>query len=232
MMIALAAAAIALPVSVWAEVRGAGTGARAARIALYIALGLVIWLEAGEQAFRGSETSLLGWFILGLAALLVGEVMAALGGRAAPWSLVPIPVMAVCFALGFDVLRPDAYSFVPAVILGAMTLAVAGRTYFMLAGRQGKKAKPGEQLGLLLKIAAEAFLVYAAIFKVIDRGWVIQWAYMAAGGGLLFATGQLWIGWRKLLGRKTVPAWAVAAASQVGILLMVAAAVFVYKEFL
>ncbi|MEX1247118.1 MAG: hypothetical protein WEA61_01435 [Anaerolineales bacterium] len=232
MTLLLGAAIVAWGFGAWAEARKARLGARLGRLAFYAALLLWVWLQAGEKAFRGSETSLLGWFIFGLAVLALSEVLEEWGGVLRRWCAAGVPMAAILFALGFDVLRPDAYSYVPAALLGLLVLAVAVRAYLRLASGLKRKAPRQAQLGLALYVAAVGVMVYAAVFKVIDRGWALPWAYMAAGGALLFGTGQLWMGWGKLLRSKTVPGWLRQAAMDLGVLLMVAAAFFVYEAFL
>ena len=231
-MLWLVLACAAFATTVAANVRKWGPVAFYARLGMYASLAVWIVTRAGGKAFQGSETSLLGWFVWGLLFLLAGEILSKWGGALSGYALIPIPLMAVCFALGFDVFRPDAYATVPAAILGVFTVAVSGRAYLKLAGRGGKKASLKEQIGLFFKVAAEAFMVYAAIYKVIDRGWDLPWSYMAAGGGLLFSAAQMWIGWKKVLGKQTVAEWLPPVAGDLGVLSMVVAAFFVYQPFL
>lgn len=193
-----------------------------ARVAFGLALIVMILSEAGAKAFSGSETSLLGAFVIGLAILVVGYFRQN-------WGRAPAAIM---FTIGFDVLRPDAYSYLPAALLGILVLAVAIRAFLQLSDGIKKNSPRAARLLLGLKIFAMGLMLYSALFKMIDRGWALPWAYMASAGALLFATSQLWYAWEKMLKRKTVPVWLQIAASDLGTLLIVAAAFFVYREFI
>ncbi len=202
------------------------------RLLFYLALILWIWAEAGEQAFAGNETSLLGWFVIGLVLFSTGEALSYLGKGLSAWSLAAAAVGAVLFAAGFDVLRPDEYALVPALLLAAMVISVAARSYVQFAKALGKKGHSNVRVALGLYTLAMTVMVYAAVYKIIDRGWGLPWAYLAGGGALVFAAGQLWMGSEKLLRAKSAPAWVQTGAINLGQLMMVVAAVFVYREFL
>lgn len=190
-----------------------------------------MWLEAGEKAFKGSETGLIGWFIIGLFLFLTGELLPVLRGQFAGWALAAQGLAAGVFALGFDVFRPDDYSYLPGGILGALILIVAIQAYSRLS-KGMKKSSTGEQLMLATYLLAITALVYAATAKTIDRGWALPWAYLASSGALLFAGGQVWMGWRKFLKKKVAAEWVQVAAMNMGQLMMTVAAFFVYREFL
>ncbi|MEX2144042.1 MAG: hypothetical protein WD740_05555 [Anaerolineales bacterium] len=202
------------------------------RMSFYLTLALWIWFEAGEQAFKGSETSLLGWFIIGLALFLAGDVINHLGGKLAALALVPIALAALAFALGFDIIQPDQYALVPGVLLAVLVASVAVRAFLQMTVGLKKQGKYRTRLGLGMYAAAMAVLVFAGVFKMVDRGWPLLWAYSAGGGALAFAAGQLWQGWERMLGKQTVPAWMQVGTVNLGQLMMVAGAMFVYKEFL
>lgn len=197
----------------------------------YGALIALLWLAAGERAFRGSETGLLGWFIIGLALFLISELLPVLRTETSGWGLAAQGFAAGAFALGFDVLRPDDYSYVPGAILGALVFVVAIQAYLRLSAGF-KNAGPASYVLLALYVVAAAGVVYAATAKVIDRGWALPAAYAAGAGALLFAAGQVWMGWEMVQKKKVVAPWVQAAAINLGQLLMVVAAFFVYKEFL
>jgi hypothetical protein len=200
-------------------------------ILFYGAMIAWLWLEAGAQAFRGSETGLIGWFIIGLALFLIGELLPVIVGRAEGWSFVATVPGAISFALGFDAFRPDDYSYVPGAILGILILLVAVQAFLSL--RIGLRSNRFPKLFLLaLYILSFAFLVYAATAKMIDRGWIFPWAYLASGGALLFAAGQIWNGWAKVLNQQSQSPQVRVAAVNFGQLLMVVAAIFIYREFL
>ena len=189
------------------------------------------WLEAGNKAFGSGEPGLMGWFIIGSVLFLIGELLPVLQEETASWALAAWGLAAGAFALGFDIFRPDDYSYVPGAILGVLTLLVALQAYFSLS--TGIKKSAGfDRVLLAIYIFAITALVYAAIAKSIDRGWALPWAYMASGGALLFAAGQAWMGWEDILKKKVAAPWVQVAAINVGQLMMVVAAFFVYKEFL
>lgn len=233
---------------------------------------LIAWilLEGGLRVFGGGEAGLLGWFVAGLALSLLGfffknRFLPLRGGRRPTWqsptlSAAAVPLAAVCYALGFDVLRPDAYSYVPAAILGALVLIVAFQAFLRLAptrkrtkltrfrdpkskirNQQSKILLNSRTFQLALYILTIAVLVYSATFKVIDRGWLLPWSYMAAAGGILFALAQLWsaLGLGSRSSRKGSaptfiphPSSFIPAVMRLGELLMVVSAFFVYREFL
>ena len=225
-------ASLALVISAYAQVQKRLLVVRMVNIAFYLALILWPWIAAGLSAFRGGEAGLLGWFILGLTFLLLEQVLLWRGEIFSKLSVVFVPLAALCFSLGFDVLRPDAYSYVPATILGLFVLLVASRAYLRLARGLKKKNGSSARLFLAAYIFFVALVLYSALFKMIDRGWLLPWSYLASAGALLFASAQLWMGWEELLKQKRAPAWLRDGAANMGVLLMVVAAFFVYRQFL
>lgn len=227
----LIAAILTLFISVASQLGKSAGWKKGSIVAFYLLLIAWIVNEAGIQAFRGSETSLLGFFVAGLAILAAGELLAAWGGAQASLSQAAAPLAALAFAFGFDVLHPDDYSYVPAAFVALLVAVVAWRAYARLAA-SGKKKKPTVNAKLLLYILAVAVLVYSAVFKMIDRGWLLPWAYLACAGALLFAAAQLWGGWEKLLKQKHAATWVRDGVFNLGVFMMVVAALFVYREFL
>jgi hypothetical protein len=201
-------------------------------IAFYLVLILLIISVMGMKAFRGSETNLIGFFVVGLMILAAGEVLAARKLTLAAWSQAAVPPAALAFALGFDVLRPDAYSYIPAAIVAVMVAIVGWRCYRRLSPEAKKKSYKGLDTPLLLYILAVGILTYSALFKMIDRGWALPWAYLASAGALLFAAAQLWLGWEKVLKEKRVADWVRRGAFDLSVLMIVVGALFVYREFL
>lgn len=196
----------------------------------YLLLILGINLELGLKTFQGSETSLMGYFVAGLFFLFVGARLGFSRKAGAPAKVAPA-LAALAFALGFDVLHPDDYSYVPAAFVALLVAFVAWRAYARLA-KGAKKKRATINLNLLLYVLAVALLVYSAVFKMIDRGWLLPWAYLASAGALSFATSQVWLGWEKVLKQKPITAWVREGVFNLGVLVMVVAAFFVYREFL
>lgn len=230
MTVWLALGVAALGAAVWFDRRGAAPAAAGARIGLYLALIAHIWFSAGPKTFQGSETGLLGMFVFGLATLAVGEVLRQWGGPLVTGAAATVPLMALCFALGLDVLRPDEYAALPSGIMRIGVFLVTWQAHRLLV--RNAENTGGTRLVLLGHIIAMAVLVYAGIYKMMDRNWAMPWAYMACGGALLAAAGQLWRGWRVVFKQNAAPLWAERLAFGLGTLLMVVSAVFVYREFL
>jgi hypothetical protein len=234
-LIWLIAALVALAVEGVALSRGAWNASRWAAIAMYAALAVMILATAGDVAFSKGEAGLLGWFVFGLATLAAGTAL-AFKASSERRSRIAVPIAAAMFALGLDVTRPDEYAFVPAAILGAMVAAVVWRAHTTLAPLNGKKPSTVDRVGLVIKIALVGVLVFAGIYKVIDRGWPLPWSYLVAGGALLFAGAQLRLGLERLQGREktrrkelpTMWVWASDAA----VAAIVVASYFIYIVFL
>ena len=91
------------------------------------------WLEAGNKAFDSGEPGLMGWFIIGSALFLIGELLPVLREETAGWALAAQGLAAGTFALGFDIFRPDDYSYVPGAILGVLTLMVGLQAHLSLS---------------------------------------------------------------------------------------------------
>lgn len=215
----LAIAAAALAFRVWAAAHKRAQPAHAAAALGYLALA----------AFAGVG-GLLGFFALGLALLAAGELAAGWGGKAAAArAQAAVPLAAVSFALGFDVLRVDDYAYLPAAALAALTLAAAVQAYLRLAAGPGKKTSPRRKESLSLYIVAVALLLYAGLYQTVDQDWLMPTAYGAGAGAVLFALSQIWLGWERLLRKPAAPAWARLAALHAGALLMAAAAFFAYR---
>jgi hypothetical protein len=189
-----------------------------------------MWMEAGSKAFRGSETQLIGWFIIGLALFFLSELLPMFREQSG-WTLAAQGLGAGAFALGFDVFRPDDYSYVPGAILAVLVLAVGIQAYLRLASGM-KKTATMDRAYLAIYVLLITVLVYSATAKIIDRGWALPWAYMSSVGALLFAAGQVWMGWEAVLRKKVTTPWVQAAAINAGQLMMVVASFFVYREFL
>lgn len=197
-------------------------------ILFYLSLIIFMLAQAGVSAFQGSETSLLGYFVGGLALLAAGEGLAAWGNkRQAAWAAVAPPLAAGSFALGFDVLLPDEYSYIPAAILLVMVVLVAARAYIYLSANS--KEPPA---GLGVSVLAFALMIFAGTYKTMDRSWQLPWAYMASAGVLAFATAHLRAAAERWVKRKAPAAWLLALLAQLGVALMVVAAWFVYRDYL
>jgi hypothetical protein len=216
----------AFAAAAWATA-GRARWAQAAGAAGYLALALFVWAQAGAKTFSGSETSLLGFFVGGLVLLAAGEALAGWGG-----AQITLPLAAVLFALGFDILRPDPYATIPAAILAVVFAIVAVQAYLRLSAGIKKKAPTAQRWLLAVYIAAVAILLHAALYKTIDRGWLLPSAYGAGAGAVLFAISQLWLGWQRVLRKPAAPDWAQRVALYAGVALMTVAAFFVYREFL
>ncbi len=188
-----------------------------------------LWLEAGAKAFASGEAGLVGWFVLGLFLFFIAELIPVVTESMSGLRFAAQALGAIAFSLGFDVFQPDAYSYVPGAILGALVLIVAVQAFLTFSARE-KTTK--SKLILAIYIPAIALMLYAATAKTIDRGWALPWAYLAISGALLFAAGQLWMGWELLIKKRAAAPWVHAAAINAGQLMMVVAAFFVYKEFL
>jgi hypothetical protein len=227
MMIILIAAFVLMSAGWLAEKVGKLQVARWGRAAYLGALFVWFVSVSGLFAIRGGEEGLLRWYAWGQGAALIGAV-AALWPRSLAWlPAAAMPVSAALYALGFDPFRPDAYSYRPAAIIGSLVLLVAGRVFLLYyASVEGVG-----RLALAAWILATAGLVYASAYKMMDRGWLLSWAYLAGAGGLLFATSQL--GWaRSRLSGDGASGRSWRAALDLAHLLIVAAAFFHYRQFL
>ena len=231
----LALAAAAMAAGAWAAANERRSLAHGAAVAAYVLMALWVVGQAGGRAFSGSESHLLGYFVVGLGILAAGELAAGWGSP--EWAArapAATPLAALLFALGFDFLRPDAYAYVPAAIIALLVLAVAGQASRRLATAKSGRRNPSvaQVQWRNLYIVCIGVLLYAALFKLMDRDWLMPYAYAAAGGSLLLAVAQLWWAWSVVLSKELAAPWLRRLALQAGVLLMVAAAFFVYVEFI
>lgn len=231
----LGLAAVAMAAGAWAAAHERRSLAHGAAAAAYVLLAAWVLGQAGGRAFSGSESHLLGYFVVGLGILAAGELVA---GWASPeWAArapAATPLAAVLFALGFDFLRPDAYAYVPAAIMALLVLAVAGQASRRLAtAKRGRRnPSPAQVQWRNLYIVCIGLLLYAALYKTMDRGWPMLSAYAVAGGSLLLAVAQLWWAWSVVLRQELAAPWLRRLTLQAGVLLMVAGAFLVYVEFI
>lgn len=224
-MIWLILAIILVLVSIVAEARRMPRWPHAAGAAAFACLVIWLWVAFGTAILSNSEQGRIQGFFLGALLAMIGEILILNGrGRIA---LALIPLAALTYATGLDVLRPDEYGYVPAAIIGLLVLLVVGRAFLVL-----NKSGKANSFALAAHALALAVMVYAALYKLIDRGWELTWAYSVAAGALLFADAQLWLGWGELRGRRSVPAWLQSAAYLGGQALMIMAAGFHYQAFL
>lgn len=225
-MIWLLLAAILIGLSAYTTQRELAAWQAYGATGAYVALMLWLYSQAGGQIFTGGgEERLLGYFFVALLLGLAGELLAHYGVvRLAAW--MPAAA-ALLYALGLDVFRPDAYSYVPAAIVAALVLALALRAFqrFRAAGKFPAAA-------VLLQVAAFGLLLYAAIFKQIDRTWPLAQSYLLDAGALLFVASTLWRGWEQVFGERRVPGWAAQAVGLLGQGAMVVAAFIHYRVFL
>ncbi len=231
----LGSALAAIAASAWGAAGERRGLAHAGAAAAYLLLAGWIMGQAGANAFSGTESHLLGYFVAGLAVLAAGELAAGWGDKAlAARAPAATPAAAVLFALGFDFLRPDAYAYVPAAILALLVLAVAGQASRRLAtAKSGRRnPSPAQVQWRNLYIVCIGLLVYSALYKTVDRGWLMPYAYAAAAGSLLLAVAQLWWAWGMLLRTQLAAPWLRRLALQAGVLLMVVGAFMVYREFI
>lgn len=192
----------------------------------YAALMLWLYSQAGMQMFTGGgEERFLGYFFAALMLGLAAELLAHFGvGRMAAG--LP-PLAALLYALGLDVFRPDAYAYVPATIVAALVLALAWRAF-----RRFSAGSAAPAWALALQVAAFGLLLYAAVFKQIDRTWPLAQSYLLDAGVFLFVASVLWDGWERVFGERRVAAWAPVAAGLLGQGAMVVAAFIHYSDFL
>lgn len=224
-MIWIILAIVLILVSVVAEARRIPRWPHAAAAAAFALLAFWLWSEFGTAFLSSSEESRSQGFFLGALLAMVGEILILAGrGRVA---MAVAPMAALAYATGLDVLRPDEYAYLPAAIVGVLVLFVVGRAFLVL-----NKAGKANSIALAAHSLAMAIMVYAALYKLMDRGWEPPWAFSVAAGALLFADAQLWLGWGELLGRRTVPAWVQSLAYLGGQALMIVAAGYHYMAFL
>jgi hypothetical protein len=192
----------------------------------YAALLTWLYSQTGTQVFSsGGEDRFLGHFFMALILGLAGVLLKYFGGgRLAAW--LP-PLAALLYALGLDVFRPDAYAYVPAAIVAALVLALAWQAFrrFNVGG-----TAPAWAVGA--QVAAFGLLLYAAVFKQIDRTWPLAQSYLLDAGVFLFVASALWDGWERVFGERRVAAWAPVAAGLLGQGAMVVAAFIHYQVFL
>jgi hypothetical protein len=218
--------AVLIAASAYAAQRDMAAWRAYAAAGAYAALLIWLYSQAGMQVFgSGGEDRFLGYFFLALILGLVGMLLAHFGlGRLAAW--LP-PLAALLYALGLDVFRPDAYSYVPAAIVAALVLALAWQAF-----RRFISGIDAPVWAVGLQVAAFGMLLYAAVFKQIDRTWPLAQSYLLDAGVFLFVASALWDGWERVFGERRVAAWAPVAAVLLGQGAMVVAAFIHYRVFL
>lgn len=199
---------------------------------IFFVAALIAWLRISADLpdLGGGEKRLLIWFAWGLGFALLGETLLAFT-QLGTWAYLAFPLSAVFFALGFDVFRPNAYAYLPATILAILVGLVAARAALRLLQALDARGRSSYRFAALLYTASIALMLFAAFYKLMDRNWLLPWSYLAAGGALLFALSQLWIGWEKITDAAVVEARNARAAFQLGFLLLTLAAFFHYQQY-
>lgn len=225
-MIWLLLAAVLIAASAYAAQRDMAAWRAYAAAGAYGSLLLWLYSQAGMQIFSGGgEERFLGYFFVALLLGLADVLLKHFGvGRLAAW--LP-PLAALLYALGLDVFRPDAYSYVPAAIVAALVLALAWQAF-----RRFSSGSDASAWAVGLQVAAFGLLLYAAVFKQIDRTWPLAQSYLLDAGGFLFVASALWDGWERVFGERRVAAWAPVGAGLLGQGAMVVAAFIHYQVFL
>jgi len=176
------------------------------------------------------EEGLLRWFAYGLGLALLGEVL-QLFKLWMPWAYGTIPLTALLFAMGLDVFRPNVYAYAPAtviaILVGLLAARVVQQLFRSLAKRKWGVYKPT----LAIYALSLALLLYAAIFKLMDRNWLLPWSYLITVGAFLWLLSQLWMVWEQLRGVTVVQARNSRLAYQLGSFFMVLAAFFHYQQY-
>lgn len=223
-LLLLAAGLIAL--SAYAAQRSQAAWRTYAAAGAYAALMAWLYSQTGVQMFTGGgEERFLAYFFVALLLGLLAESLAQLGqGRLAAG--LP-PLTALLYALGLDVFRPDAYAYIPAAIVAVLVMALAIQAFRRFSAGQGLA-----KWMLATQVAAYGLLLYAAVFKQIDRTWPLAESYLLDAGAFLFVAATLWHGWEQVFGERRVPAWAQVAAGLLGQGAIVVAAFVHYSVFL
>ncbi|MDA1329451.1 MAG: hypothetical protein O3B43_00035 [Chloroflexi bacterium] len=174
------------------------------------------------------EERLLLWFAWGIVVLLVAEIVFSIQQRTSEFSGVARPLAAFFFALGLDFLRPDAYAIVPATIVALLVISVALRT---IRRFWPKFAERRAQVQGILVMGSYALLLYAAIYKLFDRGWILPWSLLLAAGTFWLVLSQLWHWWDVLIaGNPKVSRFAESSFHGANVLIVVSA-YFHYQQF-
>jgi hypothetical protein len=227
----LIAIAIALIGLTWlSSARGWKRAEEISSVAFFVVL--IVWLltQADFLNLGSGEEGLLKWIGYGLVLALAAEILQRYPGQRIIAGAV-VPLAAVLFALGLDVVRPSEYAYAPATILAILVALVAGRAaQRMLRDLKGRD-NSGQGIAVLFYVSAMALLLFAAFFKLMDRNWLLPWSYLVSIGALLFAVSQLWMGWKRLFAKDVVEARHARAAYQLGMLLIVVSAFFHYQQY-
>lgn len=223
------ALSLALLMAAWlAAARDLPALERLARPAFAVSLLVWFWLSARPLSLPGGDAALLRWFAWGLGLFAIAEVL-RLTPPSPSWVGALPPLSALLYALGLDILRPDAYAFVPAILIAALVLLVALRVLLQLRGRL-KVGLP--QVMAALGVLSNAALVYVAMYKLLDRGWQLPWSYIVAAGAFAFALAQLWIAGKNVLARPTPAPAAILLSMLAGHFFIIVAAFYHYQQFL
>ncbi len=161
-------------------------------------IGLLLWLDSLVELTKlgQDEEALLLWFAIGLIILIVNAV-AHFFDIPSSWDYILKSASAFSYALGLDVFRPDSYALIPAAIIALMVILVGTRAVMRLL-RSNKIPSWINQVAILSSTTIFSLMLYASFYKLLDRGWLLPWSYLAALGALLFVLSQLWKAWQDL----------------------------------
>lgn len=200
------------------------------RVAFFIILLAWLWISADLPSLGSGEEGLLLWIAYGLGVALLGELL-QISNLWLPWAYATYPLSALLFAMGLDVLRPNAYAYTPAAIIailvGLVTARLIQKLFLSLQERGWGAYKPI----LAIYTLSIALMLYAAFFKLMDRNWLLPWSYLMALGALLISLSQVWIAWDQIRDLPVVQLRNSTLGYQLGSFLIVLAAFSHYQQY-
>lgn len=139
------------------------------------------------------------FFALGLLFMLLGDVLLMLPGERFTGGLLAFLIGHVAYILGFGGLPFIQVVIVPALLIGALVVAVSLRVFlhmFRALQASGHSKTPYLVGGYGLVLTG---MLIAALSSLIYGGWHIVHAYLVAGGALLFYFSDIMLGWDRFV---------------------------------
>jgi len=167
--------------------------------AVIVALIAWLWLVGDlPAALAEPNAAPLGWFALGLAFSLVGDVLLMLPRERFMGGLIAFLLAHLAYILGFgfDIRHRLVWAV---AILGALVLIVSATAYWRIRAALVASGKDKLQIPVAIYTLAISTMLFAALINLTVTTWDFAWTYVSVGGALLFYLSDLMLAWNRFV---------------------------------
>lgn len=166
-----------------------------------VILSLLAWLLVFAQPFSSAPSPRwinIQWFVWALIFSLAGDVFLMLPRQKFIAGLVAFSLAHIAFIQGFALpIFPKHYA-IPGVIISALVIAVSLRVYLPIARALSASGENKMKIPTAIYAVLITAMLIAAISTLV-KGWGFASSFLAAGGGLMFYTSDIFLAWDRFV---------------------------------